>query len=68
MNVRVRHAKEEAEFEDSRNSARTTGLNCQPDETSDEELAASESRRFPLDIEQLRRIYISNSSVISLEV
>lgn len=65
MDVRVRQAEEEAELEDCRNSASTAGFDCQPDETSNQKLAARERRRFPLDIEKLQ-MHVDHLSTTSL--
>lgn len=59
MDVRLGQAKEEAELKDGRNSTCTASFDRQPDEASDQELAARERRCFPLDVEQLRCIHIS---------
>ena len=55
MNVGFRHAEEEGELQDRRKSAGTAGLDSQPDEASDDELAALERHRLPLDFVQLKR-------------
>ena len=67
MNVGFRHAEEESELQDRRKSAGTAGLDRQPDEASDDELAALERHRLPLDFVQLKR-NCGRSSVTDVHV